>query len=357
MCIPYVISFSSIPMNQQEKILDQLLMDPRFREWIHDGQHQNYWTKWQEEHPLDQEVFQDAVAIVRGLPVQKIEVTSDEIERSFLNLENKAQKQTDIPQKSGWQVQRWLPYAAALVAVLVSVYIWNPMGSGGPEIEMTVSTAPGKKKEVVLPDSSVVVLNGNSLLHYFQKDLSGERVVTLDGEAHFNVKTREGDKGRLPFVVNTPDLTVAVLGTVFSVGSDSIWTTIVLEEGKIKWLAGSNASAHKDGLLMRPGEKTKFHNIHKTHTVEEIDAIEYNSWTQNDLSLENRSAGEVVRWMKRNYNYQIQLPEQYLDSSLTGSVSLEDPQVAIQVVALALGLESVKISEKKWDFKKTKTNE
>lgn len=344
-------------MNQEENILDDLLSDPRFRRWVTDGDHDDIWTKWMDKNPKNMEVMEDAIAIVRGLPVQKEKVTEEAIETSLQKLEMRAKLNDGLQRKSMRQTRRWLPYAAAVVALLLSVWIWNSNGSDRFEMEMSITTAPGEQKDVILPDSSFVVLNGNSSLQYYYNHNSGDRQVVLEGEAHFDVQKKVGENGQHPFVVKTQDINVAVLGTVFSVSADSIWTTIVLEEGTVLLTEGSNEKQQNEGLLMKPGEKAMYNKIKRAYTVENINAIEYNSWTQNHLSLDNRTAEEVARWIKRNYNIQIHIPDQYMDSSLTGSVNLEDLAIAVEVVALALGLEPVKSGDKQWDFKQIKTNE
>lgn len=344
-------------MNQEENILDELLSDPRFQEWVTTGDHNDHWTKWMAEHPQNKEVLDDAIAIIRGLPVRRVDVSGKEIERSFQELETRAKLGSGNQMKPIWRIRRWLPYAAAIIALLLAVWIWDSNGSDIPLIEMSVITAPGEQKDFTLPDSSSVVLNGNSSLQYLYDPNSGERQVILDGEAHFNVRTKEGENGREPFVVKTPDVNVVVLGTVFSVISEDLWTTIVLEEGKVQLSEITDENLQVEGLVMKPGEKATYNRKEGIYTVEEIDAIEFNAWTHNQLSLVNRSAEEVVRWIKRNYNIQIHIPDQYKNSNLTGSVDLEDPATAIQVVALALGLEPVEINVNQWDFKQIKTNE
>lgn len=341
-------------MNQEEKILHELLTAPRFKEWVSDRSHDDYWSKWLNENPQNKEVMEDAIAILRGLPVKKAEVTGEEIEESFQKLEERA---TQDSGKSVRHFPRWLSYAAAVFILLIAFWMWNSNHSDRPEIELTITTAAGEQQDVLLPDSSLVVLNGNSSLQYNFDRSSGARAVILDGEAHFKVKTIGEGQDRKPFIVKTPDINVAVLGTVFSVSSDSIWTVVVLEEGKVQLSGLTNNDLLSNTLLMKPGEKVLFNSVERTYIVDEVDAIEYNSWTHNQLSLVNRSAEEVVRWMKRNYGIRIHLPDEFKNSSLTGSVDLEDPATAVQVIAFALGLEPVKSGEDQWYFEQIKTNE
>ncbi|MBS1751516.1 MAG: FecR family protein [Bacteroidetes bacterium] len=80
-----------------------------------------------------------------------------------------------------------------------------------------ISTKPGSHSNIVLPDGSHVVLNGNSTLtydKYFDKEF---REVQLNGEAYFDV-TKNPDR---PFIIHTQQMDIKVLGTAFNVKSYS----------------------------------------------------------------------------------------------------------------------------------------
>ena len=78
---------------------------------------------------------------------------------------------------------------------------------------MEISTAYGEQKRVVLPDSSEIWLNAGSTVTFPEVFANDKRLVTLDGEAYFTVK-KDTTK---PFVVETSQLSVKVLGTKFNV--------------------------------------------------------------------------------------------------------------------------------------------
>lgn len=336
-------------MNNQEKLLDKLLTDPRFRPWVNHGKHEAYWEKWKEEHPGSEELIKDAKAIVHGLPAYQTGIDPSEIERSFRYLVERAENPVTSTKS---RMLRWLPYAAAAVlALFITVWLWFPAKDHQEHNTMVVSTAPGELQEIILPDSSSIMLNGNSSINYSNNSTSGARVAKIEGEVHFHVRTVEDQNGRKPFVVRTEDIDVKVLGTTFSVSVDSIWTTIVLEEGKVSIQNNGEDRKKAKTLVMKPGEKVVYNSAEGNYTLEQIDAAVFNSWTNNQLSLVNRSASEVARWIKRNYNINIHIPGDYRNAPLTGSVDLEDPATAIKVFALALGLKAGKQGEKEWEFK------
>jgi ferric-dicitrate binding protein FerR (iron transport regulator) len=87
----------------------------------------------------------------------------------------------------------------------------------------TITTQLAEKKQVILPDSSVVNLNELSLIAFSDR-WDKERKVQLKGEAYFRVA-----KGKR-FDVTTDFGTVSVLGTQFNVNAkDSIFSVICYE--------------------------------------------------------------------------------------------------------------------------------
>ena len=98
--------------------------------------------------------------------------------------------------------------------------------------QIEISTAYGEQKRLVLPDSSEVWLNAGSTITYPKTFTKENRVVTLDGEAYFSVRKDDAK----PFIVETSQLSVKVLGTKFNVkayANDANITT-TLTSGKVE---------------------------------------------------------------------------------------------------------------------------
>jgi len=86
-----------------------------------------------------------------------------------------------------------------------------------------VITPKGVRQKVVLSDETIVWLNSETKLS-FPIDFSGDsRVVTLEGEAFFDVK-----KSAKPFIVNIGDKAVKVHGTTFNLSSYHAVSTSVV---------------------------------------------------------------------------------------------------------------------------------
>ncbi|MEA3444854.1 MAG: FecR domain-containing protein, partial [Bacteroidota bacterium] len=111
----------------------------------------------------------------------------------------------------GFNMRTFYRYAAAVVAIISIGYslFWYSNNA------MNESYVAGNNVvESVLPDGSVITLNQNSKLKYNKKD-ELERKVKLEGEAFFNVERMPSK----PFIVETAELVIEVLGTSFYINS------------------------------------------------------------------------------------------------------------------------------------------
>lgn len=83
-----------------------------------------------------------------------------------------------------------------------------------------------------MPDSSEIWLNAGTAIKYPEKFSKAQRLVYLDGEAYFSVRK---DVAK-PFIVETSQLSVKVLGTRFNVKAyaDDELVTTTLTSAKLK---------------------------------------------------------------------------------------------------------------------------
>jgi transmembrane sensor len=192
---------------------------------------------------------------------------------------------------------KWISGAAAVILLLISLQLFLPNVFFGGEI-LTVSSED-TKKEVFLPDGSQVWLNAHSMLSYSSK-FNHSRKVRLTGEALFDV---HADQGR-NFVVETDNVTIEVLGTLFLVSDrgESSKTETVLESGKI------NLKLNKSGeeLQMKPNQQVVYNHIDGSTIVKNVNAADYTSWRKSSLIFENTRLRDVFIQMERWYNVDIQ---------------------------------------------------
>lgn len=118
-----------------------------------------------------------------------------------------------------------------------------------------VSTRPGSKSKIQLPDGSMVWLNAGSKLTYTKDFGKKNREVMLTGEAFFDV-TKNPEK---PFLIQTNSINIKVLGTAFNVKAypEDKQTETSLIRGNIEVTIKNRPN---DKIFLSPSEKLVVEN-------------------------------------------------------------------------------------------------
>lgn len=224
----------------------------------------------------------------------------------------------------------WAARAAAIVLLLlvtgVSVYYYAISQSVMPD--MIVSVEKGQKANVVLPDGSQVWVNSDSKLAYGSRFNRKERVLSLEGEAYFEVTP---DKDR-PFIVETSEMAVRALGTSFNVKSyaDEKSASTVLRTGRVEVKTDSEC------LVLHPNERIVFDK--QTGHIEKSrvdNAVDYINWKYNELAFHGETFENIVHTLQRYYNTRIVFESEslkkYRFSGTPGNTSLES---ILQILSL-----------------------
>lgn len=230
--------------------------------------------------------------------------TRDRIFDNILNQTTKVSstnKNRVIPIKSNKRFY-WIGRVAAAVLFLV-VAGWFIFQQMNPT-ELIAQTGFDEQKEVMLPDGSLVTLNGNSTLKYFVDWSVGEtRVVKLQGEAYFEVDNKKETNTK--FQVLTKDLTVEVLGTVFNVNTRQEETKVFLEEGKVKLNLIDKKSSK---LTLEPGQVVSYSAKRKSLVRPHKVANELQvSWTDGFLTFKDTPLKEILEKLAATSNLEFEI--------------------------------------------------
>jgi ferric-dicitrate binding protein FerR (iron transport regulator) len=157
---------------------------------------------------------------------------------------------------------------------------------------MVVNTTAHVKK-IVLADSSVVWLNAHASLSW--KDEAYERRVTLNGEGYFEVRIN----AQQPFIVDTRDMQIRVLGTAFNVEAYQAekMTRVALVNGSVQLRAQADSNRQ---TLLQPGQTATLANA-DTFAITAANAAAISSWTNGGFVVNNISVKDAVaRLCERN---------------------------------------------------------
>jgi ferric-dicitrate binding protein FerR (iron transport regulator) len=167
-------------------------------------------------------------------------------------------------------------------------------------IQLTSYTCgPGEVKEIVLSDGSHVWLNNTSTLITVEPFQGETRVVTLRGEAYFEI-AHNADK---PFIVESGKLKTEVLGTRFNITAypETGNQAVTLYEGSVKLRPAE--TPHKS-LLMKPGEKVTVDN-NSQFFISSVATDKAALWRNGILRFNNEELSQIASDLERKFNTRI----------------------------------------------------
>lgn len=222
----------------------------------------------------------------------------------------------------------------------------------------------GSKTTVVLGDGTKVWLNSGSKLTYPQVFSNDTREVQLIGEGYFEV-TKNAAK---PFIVNTSEIKIKVLGTSFNVKSypeeGTIETTLV--KGKVtisKSIEGSNENSitlipnqratyikYEGKLILTEVEKKQLRKETRTDRAkkldkkvifsENIDTEPFTAWKDDKLVFRNDNFESLCIKLERWYGVKINILNADLKNfHYTGTVRNETVNDVFKIIKLTMPLE------------------
>ncbi|MCF6405150.1 FecR domain-containing protein [Chitinophaga filiformis] len=163
----------------------------------------------------------------------------------------------------------------------------------------TLSTPRGGQFRVVLPDGTAVWLNAATSLRYPTAFDGNERVVTLRGEAYFEVA-----KNAKPFRVQIDERTaVEVLGTHFNIHaySDENQVSTTLLEGKVV-MTKSDALLRR--VVLNPGQQAVA-DKEQLLLSKQVNIDQVMAWKNGMFNFEGMDLPSVLRQLARWYDVEI----------------------------------------------------
>jgi ferric-dicitrate binding protein FerR (iron transport regulator) len=218
---------------------------------------------------------------------------------------------------------------AAVAAIMFAAcygYFLKRGHVGDPAMQ-TVSVPAGQRVNILLPDGTNVWLNARSSLTYPASFDYGERVMTLNGEAYFEVNRDE----KRPFIIQTAQGAVEVLGTHFNVDAyvseDNFETTLMSGSLQV-WLNDDPAG----GIQLTPDQKATLKDG-KLQVVTVSDYTRYR-WREGLICFSNASFVDIMRDFEKYYGISVRVKNtKVMRYSYTGKFRFMDGiDYALQVL-------------------------
>jgi transmembrane sensor len=180
-----------------------------------------------------------------------------------------------------------------------------------------------------LPDSSLVFLNNKSKITYNSKKWHTERILTLTGEAFFEVK--KGSK----FTVKTALGEVSVLGTKFNVKQRNKHFSVNCYEGSV------NIKYKNENQILNKNQTYVSDFSSNTTNVSTIKNLKPD-WIERKLYFENVTLYDISLELQFYYTKKIVLASEVQNKRFTGYILLDNSlEQNIQMFCVTFNLNNI----------------
>jgi transmembrane sensor len=299
----------------QEKYIhfggEEFAADEYFQQWVllPDKQSDAFWQSYLQGNPQQRKTIKEARKLVSNLTTSGFHVPflSDH-EKRFLK--SVVYRELGFPdpiepfiKKAGSSTWKWWSVAAAAILLFFTGFLfWNNANSSRqPYSIVKEHTEPKKIREILLPDSTVVILNGGSSIQYSSNfSSSNTREVKLIGNAYFNVsKTKQ----HTPFIVHTNEVDIKVTGTEFNVNAHTKATDIVLTSGNLNVALHNNASKT---ALMQAGQALTLDTVKQDFITTPVNTELYTAaWKEKEWHFNETSLETIAVFIKEYYGVDV----------------------------------------------------
>ena len=190
-------------------------------------------------------------------------------------------------------------------------------------------------KKVILSDSSIVWLKGNSSILYPEKFNGNERNVKLIGEALFEVTRDPGH----PFIIQCGGLMAKVLGTSFNIKSIETHIEVLVLTGKVALSSKGNSK----GLIVLPNEKAVYNEAQnqmaKVRAKEDEKTVKITG-TEYSMRFQATQMKEIIRRIEGKFDVRISLSNARLNNcNITADFTDQSLDRTLSMIAQTLEIE------------------
>lgn len=290
-----------------------------FIKWVNhpDRELNAYWKDWMAANPEQLPQLKLARELLLRVRYQEIEARPGAKGRILDNILNsppapampvEEAKARPRPLVDVWGSAGQFVRVAAILLVIITLS-WLASSSGKTastpilaeeRAVIQKSTAPGEKLQLTLSDGTKVWLNAVSELEFPADFGTEERLVTLSGEAFFDVAK---DPNR-PFKVLAKGTVTTALGTAFNVNTKTAGNiNISLVTGRVKveapWVV--------EGVFLDPGQELHYSLEDERLAINRFDAKQVIGWKEGRLVFAESNLPDAVKRLEEWYGVTVAL--------------------------------------------------
>lgn len=275
----------------------------------------------------DQEIAEEVLVELMMSGQWKPETATEDLPESIrtqrmldriLAADRKAPRLPQAGQRVRWH-QTWRRIAAAAMITVAS-------GGGYLYLNRTPNDMPAKEtahspaaptdhiRTIVLPDSSLVVLQAGSTLTFPKTFGEQKREVQLVGEAFFDIRQITEGENRKPFIIHSGKIKTTVLGTSFNIKAypDQPEVVVSVLKGKVQIEDQTHILAvltQDQQISYRPETPDQI----ETH----FEATKSIEWTRANLEFKGESFEEIAGILEKRFDVTIRFKTGTLKDCIT----------------------------------------
>jgi transmembrane sensor len=335
-------------MSYDQYSTEDFIEDESFQQWVNapDAGRDKFWKDFLHRYPEKQESLEEAREFLLMLKNGQ-QLAFDDIENIKQRFNDRIDHEEAKSRPSLFVKQRIRYSIAASIVIAIGFVTYLTTNHKARTSIFSISVlqeeaSRGEHRYIELADGTKVWLNSASRLTY-PKNFGTEttREVFLEGEAYFDVAENK-DK---PFIVNTAEIAIKVLGTAFNVKSyptdEIVETTLV--RGKIT-LESKQKSKSDSPVILIPNEQAVFVKDSKKIILENnVMSDNFTDWKNGWIVFDDRPFSYIKETLERWYNVTIKVED---ESSLSCTFTAKFKDKSLQEV-----LEIFKNTESSIDYK------
>ncbi|MEC5144291.1 FecR domain-containing protein [Chitinophaga sp. 212800010-3] len=224
-------------------------------------------------------------------------------------------------------IMKWTAAAAMLLLAALATFYLIPRNNPVKQVaDWVVRDAGNNVLRDTLPDQSVAVIGSHSSIRYAPGFSGKNRQVYLSGNASFDV-TSASTK---PFLVNTGEVVVKVLGTSFDVSQQDSAIAINVRTGAVQ------VSGPDSVITLRAGESTIYLQADRRFMNPRQPA---QSTGQRSFNFNNATLREVASALEKAYQVKVVFENKKLETCTMSSAFENKPLTFIlDVVSITLNV-------------------
>lgn len=160
----------------------------------------------------------------------------------------------------------------------------------------------GKRRKIVLPDHTEVVLNSNTTVWLDKNFGTINRQVRISGDAFFSIK-----KAGKPFIVYTPHLILSTPLAMMKVNgyAGQAGEETLVFSGNVRAVKSYYSKLDHDPYLLKNGEMVMMNKDIDLMEKETFDTDEWKPWMQDRMVLTKVSPNELVKRLENWFNVDV----------------------------------------------------